>query len=82
MNVDTRTQPPSGPGFFGSDLRDPSVLGWALLVRARTGSAPLSEVYDRDAALLERVPKWRDNGLMSNDPATHHSNVTDPRTRR
>lgn len=55
-------------------MRDPAVLG-ELLLRA-SGSEPLSEVYDRDAWLLERLPAWSGDGLMSNDPTKHHSRTS------
>ena len=71
MIVGTESRRPSAPGF--SDRRDPAILGWALLVRAREDGAPLSETYDRHAAWFERVPPWTGDGLMSNDPSKHHS---------
>lgn len=71
MSVPTRTRPASAPGFSDRDLRDPAVLGWALLLVA--DGTPLSEAYDRHAWQLARVPAWRGNGLMSNDPDQHHS---------
>ena len=74
MNVPTRAHPPSAPVFSERDLRDPALLGWALLVRARErANEPLSYVYDRDAHLLARIPEWTGDGLMSNDPELHHS---------
>lgn len=55
-------------------MRDPLALG-ELLLALQKRRAPLSRVYDRNAGILERVPPWAGDGLMSNDPAQHHSKV-------
>jgi len=57
-----------------NDLRDPLVVGTQLLrLRADTPKATLSEVYDSERIFFEHLPPWTGNGLMSNDPAQHHS---------
>lgn len=71
MSVGTGSRPPVVPASENRDLRDPALLGWALLTAA--DGAPLSEAYDRDRWRLERLPAWSGDGLMSNDPSTHHS---------
>ena len=72
MTVGTRLASAGAPGF--SDRRDPAILGWALLLVAN--GAPLSDAYDRHARDLERVPAWRGDGLMSNDPSKHRSKTS------
>lgn len=63
------------------DLRDPQALGEKLLGDAKTArdsfemsreQAPLSQVYDLHVQHLE-IPDYDGGGLMSNDPAQHHS---------
>lgn len=73
MSVGTRTQPPSAPAFGNRDMRDPAALGKTLLLLASADGTPPSAAYDRHARLLERVAAYDGGGLMSNDPALHHS---------
>lgn len=63
------------------DRRDPQALGEKLLGDARSArdayelsreQAPLSQVYDLHVGHLE-IADYDDGGLMSNDPAQHHS---------
>ena len=63
------------------DLRDPQALGSKLLADAKSArnsyelsreQAPLSQVYDLHVQYLE-IPDYDGGGLMSNDPAKHHS---------
>lgn len=63
------------------DLRDPRALGERLLGDAgavrgsfglSAGQAPLSQVYDLHVQHLD-IPDYDGGGLMSNDPAKHHS---------
>lgn len=63
------------------DLRDPQALGKDLLAIARSAretyelpreQATLSQVYDLLGQHLD-VPDYVGGGLMSNDPAKHHS---------
>lgn len=65
------------------DLRDPQALGDKLLGEAKRvreafglsrAQAPLSQVYDLHVAHLD-VPDYDAGGLMSSDPAQHHSKV-------
>jgi hypothetical protein len=62
------------------DLRDPLLLGWALLTtaaRKRDASQsdiPLAAVCD-EVAQDFYVPDWTGDGFMSSNPALHHSKV-------
>lgn len=56
------------------DLRDPQALGETLLLyRSGAPLASLSQEADRHVWMLSRVPDYDGGGLMSNDPALHHS---------
>lgn len=55
------------------DLRDPQALGTRILRERKLldPHAPLSQIID--ALPLAGVPDYDGGGLMSNDPAKHHS---------
>lgn len=55
------------------DIRDPKVLGTALL---RESSGPLSRAYDENKSWLEKLPDWTGDGFMSANPAEHHSGTS------
>jgi hypothetical protein len=57
------------------DLRDPQQLGEEIIaLRAETHRKhKTTDVVDRYPHALEAVPDYDDLGMISNDPAQHHS---------
>ena len=56
------------------DQRDPQMLGDVLLMeRKRTPKKKLAAVYDQNYPVMLRVPDYDGSGVMSADPAEHHS---------
>ena len=55
-------------------MRDPEKLGRAILALREAGAGvPLARLVDTHRSSLRSVPAYTDGGVISSDPARHHS---------